>query len=150
MRPSRDVELTDFRSPKEGSFAQGSLSMRGASSLSYSHNHSYYDTQDQQPRAHPVRRFLDSFRRDPGRHVTPASVMHTAEDRQRTASMMAQMAAARRSDDLPSLQRFRSRGGHYRDFDLHAANVGTANTLLSRELKGRHLQMIAIGGSIGG
>jgi amino acid transporter len=142
MRPYRDVELADFR-PKEDSFTQGSLSMRGTSSHSYSYNHNQ-DTQE-----HPVRRWLDSFRRDPGRHVTPASVMHTAEDRDRNRASMLQMGAARRSDDLPSLRPVRSRGGHYRDFDLHAANVGTANTLLSRELKGRHLQMIAIGGSIG-
>ena len=125
MRLSRDIEMADFR-PKEDSFAQGSvLSMRGASS--YSHGSSSNRQDDHG--GHPVRRWLDSFRRDPGRHVTPASVM----------------AAARRSDDLPPLARTRSRG----HFDLHAANVGTANTLLSRELKGRHLQMIAIGGSIG-
>lgn len=36
-----------------------------------------------------------------------------------------------------------------RDYDLGAANIKTANTLLARELKGRHLQMIAFGGAIG-
>ena len=34
-------------------------------------------------------------------------------------------------------------------FDVEAANQATADTGLSRKLKGRHLQMIAIGGSIG-
>ena len=70
-------------------------------------------------------------------------MLNTPEDINR-ASM------AGRSDDVPSLDRVRSRehrGDRY--FDLHAANVNTANTLLSRELKSRHLQMIAIGGSIG-
>ncbi|KAF7544071.1 hypothetical protein G7Z17_g10238 [Cylindrodendrum hubeiense] len=38
-------------------------------------------------------------------------------------------------------------GKHH--YDLGAANVRTANTALARELKGRHLQMIAFGGSIG-
>ncbi|KAK1752395.1 general amino-acid permease [Echria macrotheca] len=41
----------------------------------------------------------------------------------------------------------RHHGAHY--FDLAAANYTTAHTSLARELKGRHLQMIAIGGSIG-
>lgn len=36
-----------------------------------------------------------------------------------------------------------------RYYDLHAANARTANSALVRDLKGRHLQMIAIGGSIG-
>jgi amino acid transporter len=39
--------------------------------------------------------------------------------------------------------------GGIRYYDLKTANSRTANTSLSRELKGRHLQMIAIGGSIG-
>lgn len=34
-------------------------------------------------------------------------------------------------------------------FDPHAGAVATANSGLARKLKGRHLQMIAIGGSIG-
>lgn len=34
-------------------------------------------------------------------------------------------------------------------YDLHLAAVASANTGLARKLKGRHLQMIAIGGSIG-
>ncbi|KAB5585175.1 general amino-acid permease GAP1 [Coniochaeta sp. 2T2.1] len=37
----------------------------------------------------------------------------------------------------------------FRYYDLKGANAKTAHTSLSRELKGRHLQMIAIGGSIG-
>ncbi|CAM1510661.1 Fc.00g009960.m01.CDS01 [Cosmosporella sp. VM-42] len=36
-----------------------------------------------------------------------------------------------------------------RYYDLRAANAKTANTALARELKGRHLQMIAFGGAIG-
>lgn len=39
------------------------------------------------------------------------------------------------------------RGRNY--YDLRAANYRTAHSLLAKELKGRHLQMIAIGGSIG-
>ncbi|KAK3934496.1 amino-acid permease inda1 [Diplogelasinospora grovesii] len=39
------------------------------------------------------------------------------------------------------------RGARY--YDLRSANSKTATSSLARELKGRHLQMIAIGGSIG-
>ncbi|KAK4101141.1 amino acid permease [Parathielavia hyrcaniae] len=38
-------------------------------------------------------------------------------------------------------------GGRY--YDIRSATAKTASTLLARELKGRHLQMIAISGSIG-
>ena len=116
MRPSPDVEVADVR-PKEDSFAQGSvqtITMRPTFS-SYT------------PKPPPLRRWLDSFRRDPGPHVTPAS-----------------------PTDAAAPERGRTRVRHdMRYFDPHAANVRTANTQLSRELKARHLQMIAIGGSIG-
>lgn len=36
-----------------------------------------------------------------------------------------------------------------RHYDLRAANAKTATTALARELKGRHLQIIAFGGTIG-
>lgn len=117
-------------SRERGSF----MSMQGGSAYPYDNERS---------RTRPLRRWLDSFRRDPGRHITPASVIHTAEGRNRASVI-------RRSDELPHLDHVLTRESydwHY--FDLHAANVGTANTMLSRELKGRHLQMIAIGGSIG-
>lgn len=42
-----------------------------------------------------------------------------------------------------------NRYNHNGAFDPHKAVLATANTALVRRLKGRHLQMIAIGGSIG-
>ncbi|KAL2017900.1 hypothetical protein VTK56DRAFT_1556 [Thermocarpiscus australiensis] len=135
MPRSRDVEMAVFRT-KEGSWAQGSvLSMPGGASTSV------YD--DEPSRSRTLRRWLDSFRRDPGRRITPATVINPVAERNRAAML-------RRSGDLPPVDNVPTRvhqGGYY--FDLHAANVNTANTMLSRELKGRHLQMIAIGGSIG-
>lgn len=67
-------------------------------------------------------RWFDQFRRDPNRRITPPTVV------------------------VP-VPTDRGRGMHY--YDLAAANSGTVDTGLARELKGRHLQMIAIGGSIG-
>ncbi|EWZ36048.1 AAT family amino acid transporter [Fusarium oxysporum f. sp. raphani 54005] len=52
----------------------------------------------------------------------------------------------RRADPLPG---YHPTDAPERYYDLRAANAKTANTALARELKGRHLQMIAFGGAIG-
>lgn len=70
-------------------------------------------------------RMVDSFKRAPGAKLAGQQGYHV-------------------HDDMPDVNRDRDR--HY---DVRVANARTANTSLSRELKGRHLQMIAIGGSIG-
>ncbi|UKZ82799.1 hypothetical protein TrVFT333_010597 [Trichoderma virens FT-333] len=72
------------------------------------------------------RRFVDSFRRVPG--GLPMTGNHGYHI----------------NDDLPEMGQT---GGRF--YDLRAANVRTANSALARDLKGRHLQMIAIGGSVG-
>jgi amino acid transporter len=65
-----------------------------------------------------AQRILDSFKRDPSRHII---------------------------DPMLELDDASSDGV----FDPHKAAVRTAHSGLARKLKGRHLQMIAIGGSIG-
>lgn len=74
-----------------------------------------------------VRRWADSFRRDPKGRMTPNNAFVGAL-----------------ATDLGEREH---QGRSY--YDLRAANYRTANPLLAKELKGRHLQMIAIGGSIG-
>ena len=49
----------------------------------------------------------------------------------------------------PNAQIINSAGDPHGGFDHKAAAEGTANSVLKPKLKGRHLQMIAIGGSIG-
>jgi hypothetical protein len=71
-------------------------------------------------------RFVESFRRAPG--GLPMTGNHGYQI----------------NDDLPEI----AQAGN-RFYDLRAANVRTANSALARDLKGRHLQMIAFGGSIG-
>ncbi|KAK3341720.1 amino acid permease-domain-containing protein [Lasiosphaeria hispida] len=124
---------------KEGSLAQGSSwsTPRGPAYL--------YD--EGRPRRgrrgrgrDTVDRWIDSFRRDPNQRATPKIVASSFDGRDRGAlDYDGGMEVRPGSDD--------NHGGHY--FDLHAATLSTVNTGLSRELKGRHLQMIAIGGSIG-
>ena len=79
-------------------------------------------------------RFVDSFRRD-------ESSRSSADDDGRPPPL----------DDgfgTPGVHVARDhRGSRY--YDIRTATAKTANSLLTRELKGRHLQMIAIGGSIG-
>lgn len=71
-------------------------------------------------------RFLDSFKRDPTSTFFPSDHLSQLESN-----------AGREHD-----------GAHY--YDLRLATLETAHSGLARKLKGRHLQMIAIGGSIGG
>ncbi|OAA59069.1 amino acid permease [Niveomyces insectorum RCEF 264] len=117
-------------------------------------------------------RFVDSFRRDPGRHITPDSVANArvgssaggsaggGGNRSSAGSAHALQPVSEQPPLVPypdSTGGFGGGlggglgggggGGHY--FDMRSANLATANSGLSRELKGRHLQMIAIGGSIG-
>ncbi|KAK0745930.1 general amino-acid permease GAP1 [Schizothecium vesticola] len=111
--------------------AGGSVAPGGSSSVWSAREPAYlYDDHRRSRRDRgraAVGRWFDQFRRDSDRRITPPTVVHTAADRARGGSG--------------------ARGMHY--YDLAAANIGTVDTGLARELKGRHLQMIAIGGSIG-
>lgn len=107
---------------KEGSLAPGS---------SYTMREPRYD-ETAPPRFFD--RLIDGFRRDPAQHITP-------EDSLRELHSMEASHLYR-----PMLGR-RSSQAHY--YDVRLANLQTAQSHLARKLKGRHLQMIAIGGSIG-
>jgi len=98
------------------------LSVPRGSTYSSTHGPIY----DEQP-ANYFRRIRDSFKRDPSRRITPQDPKNEAEAR----------AAEGRA----------AHSGHY--YDIHQAMLQTAHSGLARKLKGRHLQMIAIGGSIG-
>jgi amino acid transporter len=54
-----------------------------------------------------------------------------------------------RRDPNAAITKPAQRGGRGREYDHKAAAEATANSGLAHKLKGRHMQMIAIGGSIG-
>ncbi|KAG5961840.1 hypothetical protein E4U13_000980 [Claviceps humidiphila] len=81
----------------------------------------YYDA----PPQSRLRRFFDSFRRDENLSFFPSD--HLSQVNSRTSH--------------------RRQASHY--YDLRMAALETTDTGLARKLKGRHLQMIAISGSIG-
>lgn len=132
-----DVELTSL-STKEASFSLGSTrSMADPGSLTY--DSIFRNPGGQRGRARgTLARWVDSFRRDPHTRVTMPRTPEARNGRSIEGSSV---------DVEEGLSDRDHHDGHY--FDLHAATVSTANPLLARELKGRHLQMIAIGGSIG-
>lgn len=128
---ARDVELDMFAGKDE---TQGSIydvpPLRDYVTISQTYSNTHRNSYRQNPSMRePVydnqepnafSRWLDTFRRDPTNRITPKNVSVPTRD---------------------------GRPGHY--YDLQSANFATANSGLVRELKGRHLQMIAIGGSIG-
>lgn len=134
MPPDRGIEMSTIGIKEDSSTQGGSWSVRGE--LAY----------DDQPES-AIRRWMSSFKRDPNRRLLPKyPVPGSVDDENRLEGGMGMhdVDGMRSSGDHHSHHDY---GPHY--FDLHAANLSTANTMLARELRGRHLQMIAIGGSIG-
>lgn len=137
MTPGRDLEMNELHASR--SLAEG------ASSYTVSgHGSGARDSRRlSQGFRGATNRFIDSFRREDGYgrgpdgnvefQVTGADGLPTADNGFGTPLGV---HVAREH-----------RGARY--YDLKAANAKTASSLLTRELKGRHLQMIAIGGSIG-
>lgn len=94
-------------------------------------------------------RWLDSFRRaHPGAHRTRPVATPTGEPGwSRFVGVDYHVAPGQRPGSMDS---WASIGRGWAHYDYRAATAATARCLLVRELQGRHLQMIAIGGSIGG
>ncbi|GKT82922.1 general amino-acid permease GAP1 [Colletotrichum tofieldiae] len=122
---SEDVELSAIKIKEDSLTLGSSYSMR---------REPIYDPS---PAPGVFARVLESFRRDPGQMEENMRPHRHRRGRSKSNSSM---------DLEPGHERVLN-GVHY--YDIRLANLQTSNTLLSRKLKGRHLQMIAIGGSIG-
>ncbi|KAI1814597.1 putative amino acid permease [Poronia punctata] len=118
---SRDVEMNIFPI-KEDSLAPAS---------SYTMREPLYEDVDS---SNFLERFIDGFRRDPTQRVTPKDPLNAIQ-----AAEAAQLYRPI----------FARNGSYPHYYDLRLATIQTAQSHLARKLKGRHLQMIAIGGSIG-
>ena len=111
-----------------------------------------------------LNRFIDTFRRGGGDDTT-TTTSNSSLPHNRTRRGSSSHPPSHTSDDspklgkgddagyhaygpVPSARKLLGRGGE-RHYDLRKATAKTASSLLARELKSRHLQMIAFGGSIG-
>ena len=123
---NRDLEMNMFPI-KEDSVAQGST---------YTMREPLYEDTAQPKR---LERWVDGFRRDPNQRITPEDPLEAIADEE-----------AHHHHHHPSHGSILAgRGSHGYYYDVRQANLQTAHSHLARRLKGRHLQMIAIGGSIG-
>ena len=132
----RDIELNILNFKEDYSLANGE---------SYLTREPTYEMPRRLSRAGPDRwrRWVNSFRRDPHSRMTPKNAF-TANPGWPGIGHSAGPAGPDDDDDDDDGH---PPGRNY--YDVRAANYRTAHSLLARELKGRHLQMIAIGGSIG-
>lgn len=122
MAPPSDIKLSNFHNGGgSSSITTKEEYLTYGSPYARSMREPQYHDQ-RQPRFH---RFLESFKRDDNLSFFPSHHLSQV-------------------NSLASQRRY---GPHY--YDLRLAALESANTGLARKLKGRHLQMIAIGGSIG-
>ncbi|RCI15531.1 hypothetical protein L249_3516 [Ophiocordyceps polyrhachis-furcata BCC 54312] len=142
---AHDVELANLEF-KEDSLTHGSCHSMGEQQHRHHHHHHHHHVDGR------VRRFLDGFKRDADSSFFTSDPLRQSATAAASSSFSSSAAAAGTGPGTAT-----GTGGHHHHhhhhhhyyYDLHLAAVESANTGLARKLKGRHLQMIAIGGSVG-
>jgi amino acid transporter len=84
-----------------------------------------------------------------GKHRRSSSLPTSAHEGPRRDGLLKRIWDGFKRDPNASITRPAALGADGKVFDVEAAAQRTADSPLARRLKGRHLQMIAIGGSIG-
>lgn len=141
MPSSRDIELKLYPL-KEDSFSKGGHHYKYRGSFATTTGPGGFGMrepmyEDVEPHGR-FARWIDGFRRDPNSSIIPRDPMEDMLDE--IGSIDARPPLLRGSSSSGS-------GSPY--YDMRGAALRTAQSGLARKLKGRHLQMIAIGGSIG-
>ncbi|KAI1180536.1 putative amino acid permease [Nemania sp. FL0916] len=141
---SRDIEMSMFPIKEDMMLSPAVAASRyNTRDPLYPHNHHDPDDGwDWAGRRSAFNDFVDGFRRDPTQRITPKDPLteiHAAEAAQLYRPIFTRGGGGGGNGGGNG-------GGSY---DLRLATLQTAQSHLARKLKGRHLQMIAIGGSIG-
>ena len=149
MASARDIEmsrLSRVRSPAEGS----TFTVHGGRSISSAGTRRVGPIGSGSGSGGDIKarmgRFIDSFRREDGTGSSNFAFRVTNADAEYRDDE--EGVGPRSGGPASGLAMVREHDGE-RYYDLRSANTKTASSLLARELKGRHLQMIAISGSIG-
>ncbi|KOS16722.1 General amino-acid permease GAP1 [Escovopsis weberi] len=126
MAPHRSIELNTL-SGSAYKAAAAAAAAAAEDSVTHGSSSSMREPQYDDRMEPRMDRILNSFKRDPNSSFFPSDPL----------------------DSLGNLERARRLNNGSPFYDLQLATLTNAHSRLSRKLQGRHLQMIAIGGSIG-
>ncbi|KAK8095411.1 putative amino acid transport protein GAP1 [Apiospora kogelbergensis] len=139
-QPDIELKLFPIKEDMSSSIAQGATTRCGSPSIASLLPRravciNNISTTPRRRRRASLRSWADGFRRDPNQRISPKDPM-------------SEIMAGESGSLLTQQTSHNGRHLSAHSYDMRMAALGTAHSSLLRRLKGRHLQMIAIGGSI--